>query len=25
MVLVTESGAKVLTTLPRGLEGPGKR
>ncbi len=25
MVLVTESGAKVLTTLPRGLEGPGKQ
>lgn len=25
MVLVTDTGAKVLTTLPRGLEGPGKR
>jgi Xaa-Pro aminopeptidase len=24
MVLVTETGAKVLTTLPRGLESPGK-
>jgi len=24
MVLVTDAGAKVLTTLPRGLEGPGK-
>jgi Xaa-Pro aminopeptidase len=24
MVLVTETGAKVLTTLPRGLDGPGK-
>ena len=25
MVLVTETGAKILTTLPRGLEGPGKQ